>query len=98
MNFVVFFLFSFQGLLLGLLLYLVVLKYLLCGWDGFSRSTYSGARICSEKGKSLIFFASLGFLIVVIIPSWMQFVQDFDIHPLLWYYYLPQHLLSYKIL
>eukprot|EP00258_Populus_trichocarpa_P048704 XP_024464723.1 dolichol kinase EVAN [Populus trichocarpa] len=73
-----------QGLLLGLLLYLVVLKYLLCGWDGFSRSTYSGARICSEKGKSLIFFASLGFLIVVIIPSWMQFVQDFDIHPLLW--------------
>ncbi|KAI9388060.1 hypothetical protein POPTR_009G007900v4 [Populus trichocarpa] len=73
-----------QGLLLGLLLYLVVLKYLLCGWDGFSRSTYSGARICSEKGKSLIFFASLGFLIVVIIPSWMQFVQDFDMHPLLW--------------
>ncbi|KAL3579674.1 hypothetical protein D5086_017509 [Populus alba] len=73
-----------QGLLLGLLLYLVVLKYLLHGWDGFSRSTYSGARICSEKGKSLIFFASLGFLIVVIIPSWMQFVQDFDMHPLLW--------------
>ncbi|KAJ6984118.1 hypothetical protein NC653_022376 [Populus alba x Populus x berolinensis] len=87
-----------QGLLLGLLLYLVVLKYLLHGWDGFSRSTYSGARICSEKGKSLIFFASLGFLIVVIIPSWMQFVQDFDMHPLLWYYYLPQHLLTYKIL
>ncbi|XP_011004786.1 PREDICTED: dolichol kinase isoform X1 [Populus euphratica] len=73
-----------QGLLLGLLLYIVVLKYLLCGWDSFSRSTYFGARICSEKGKSLIFFASLGFLIVVIIPSWMQFVQDFDMHPLLW--------------
>lgn len=73
-----------QGLLLGLLLYLVVLKYLLHGWDGFSRSTYSGARICSEKGKSLIFFASLGFFIVVIIPSWIQFVQDFDMHPLLW--------------
>ncbi|KAJ6895186.1 hypothetical protein NC651_021625 [Populus alba x Populus x berolinensis] len=86
-----------QGLLLGLLLYLVVLKYLLHGWDGFSRSTYSGARICSEKGKSLIFFASLGFLIVVIIPSWIQFVQDFDMHPLLWYYYLPQHLLTFKI-
>uniref|UniRef100_A0A6N2LGM1 dolichol kinase n=1 Tax=Salix viminalis TaxID=40686 RepID=A0A6N2LGM1_SALVM len=73
-----------QGLLLGLLLYAVVLKYLLCGWDGFSSSTYSGARICIEKGKSVIFFASLGFLIFVIIPSWIHFVQDFDMHPLLW--------------
>ncbi|KAJ6691514.1 hypothetical protein OIU79_013525 [Salix purpurea] len=73
-----------QGLLLGLLLYAVVLKYLLRGWDGFSSSTYSGARICIEKGKSVIFFASLGFLIFVIIPSWIHFVQDFDMHPLLW--------------
>ena len=90
--------FPFQGLLLGLLLYAVVLKYLLRGWDGFSSSTYSGARICIEKGKSVIFFASLGFLIFVIIPSWIHFVQDFDTHPLLWYYYSLQHLLSYKVL
>ncbi|CAN6559868.1 unnamed protein product [Malus baccata var. baccata] len=34
--------------------------------------------------RSVIFFSSLGFIMIVIIPSWMRLVQDFHMHPLLW--------------
>lgn len=73
-----------QGVLLGLLLVPLVFKFVL---HVYRRSF---GKSCSERGtdneivKSLIFFSSLGFILLTIVPSWMQFVQDFNQHPLLW--------------
>ena len=76
-----------QGLLLGLLLLPVVFKYVVKVWECSLSRAYCEARTCNEIGRSLIFFASLGIILIVIIPLWMQFVQDFNLHPLLWYYF-----------
>ncbi|XP_030958909.1 dolichol kinase EVAN isoform X1 [Quercus lobata] len=72
-----------QGVLLGLLLFPMVFKFVLRIWECSSSSAHSESRTY-EIGKSLIFFASLGFILIVIIPSWMQFAQDFSVHPFLW--------------
>lgn len=71
-----------QGLLLGLLLFPVIFKYILRFLEHFTSLSYSEASM--EIRRSLIFYASLGIVLIVIIPSWMQFVQDFRMHPLLW--------------
>ncbi|XP_057954105.1 dolichol kinase EVAN isoform X2 [Malania oleifera] len=73
-----------QGLLLGLLLFPVVFKFVLQIWEWLRSSTYSEERTNNEFGKSLIFYATLTFIVFVIIPSWMQFIQDFHVHPYLW--------------
>ncbi|KAM4096476.1 hypothetical protein ACJW30_08G107700 [Castanea mollissima] len=72
-----------QGVLLGLLLFPMVFKFVLRIWECSSISANSESRTY-KIGKSLIFFASLGFILIVVIPSWMQFAQDFSVHPLLW--------------
>nr|XP_028944414.1 LOW QUALITY PROTEIN: dolichol kinase EVAN [Malus domestica] len=73
-----------QGLLLGLLLFPMAFKFVLRMWE-FSLSTArSEVRTNNEIWRSIIFFSSLGFIMIVIIPSWMQLVQDFHMHPLLW--------------
>lgn len=73
-----------QGLLLGLLLFPMAFKFVLRMWE-FSLSTArSEVRTNNEIWRSVIFFSSLGFIMIVIIPSWMQLVQDFHMHPLLW--------------
>lgn len=33
----------------------------------------------------MIFFAVLGFISIVVVPSWMMLVHEFDTHPFLWY-------------
>ncbi|OAY51544.1 dolichol kinase EVAN [Manihot esculenta] len=71
-----------QGVLLGLLLFPIFFKFVLHIWDCFFSTTILAAG--NERGRAFLFFASLGFIMVVIIPSWMQFVQDFQMHPLLW--------------
>ncbi|XP_050214021.1 dolichol kinase EVAN [Mercurialis annua] len=73
-----------QGLLLGLLLFPVIFKFVLHMWECFYCGTNFGAGACSERGKALLFFASLGLIMVLIVPSWMQFVQNFQVHPFLW--------------
>lgn len=73
-----------QGVVLGLLLFPMFFKFVLRIWECSLSSAHSEARTYNEIGRSLIFFASLGFILLVIIPSWMQFVQDFSVHPLLW--------------
>jgi dolichol kinase len=70
---------------LGLLLYPIALKYILQIWEWFINTTYSKQRRYYEIGRSLIFIASLGFALIVIVPLWMQFVQEFDMHPFFWY-------------
>ncbi|KAH1266514.1 Dolichol kinase EVAN [Glycine soja] len=74
-----------QGLVLGLLLYPIALKYILqiCEWS--INTTSAEARRYYEIGRSLIFVASLGIVLIVIVPSWMQFVHKFQMHPFLWY-------------
>ncbi|KAM1803852.1 hypothetical protein ACFX12_029784 [Malus domestica] len=45
---------------------------------------FSECEVRTNNGiwRSVIFFSSLGFIMIVIIPSWMQLVQDFHMHPL----------------
>ncbi|KAL5565764.1 hypothetical protein UlMin_028928 [Ulmus minor] len=73
-----------QGLLLGLLLFPAGFKLVLQLWECYLRKVNLESRTYNEILRSLIFFSSLGFIMIVIIPSWMQFVQDFHMHPLLW--------------
>ncbi|KAG8644639.1 hypothetical protein MANES_11G150502v8 [Manihot esculenta] len=67
-----------QGLLLVLLLFAVVFKFILHKWDCSCNETTSSAATYNERGRAFLFFASLGLIMVFIIPSWMQFVQDFQ--------------------
>ncbi|KAL2981703.1 hypothetical protein AAZX31_13G305000 [Glycine max] len=73
-----------QGLVLGLLLYPIALKYILQIWEWSINTTSAEARRYYEIGKSLMFVASLGIVLIMIVPSWMQFVHEFQMHPFFW--------------
>ncbi|KAJ7947862.1 dolichol kinase EVAN [Quillaja saponaria] len=73
-----------QGLLLGLLLFPVFFKFILQTWKHFMKTDYAKARTYNDIGLSLIFFTSFGLILIVIIPSWMQFVHKFHMHPFIW--------------
>ncbi|KAK8469673.1 hypothetical protein PHAVU_005G131900 [Phaseolus vulgaris] len=73
-----------QGLVLGLLLYPIALKYFLQIWEWSINTSPAGARRYHEIGRTVIFLASLGFVLIVIVPSWMQFVKGFHVHPFFW--------------
>lgn len=38
----------------------------------------------SEVKRSTIFYLCLAFILLSVVPLWMQFVQDFHVHPFLW--------------
>ncbi|KAF8104089.1 hypothetical protein N665_0180s0008 [Sinapis alba] len=73
-----------QGLLLGLLLFPMVFRCVLHLYESSLRKRDAGQRNCSDAAKSILFFVSLIFFMVVAVPSWMQFVHDFHQHPFLW--------------
>ncbi|XP_010253970.1 PREDICTED: dolichol kinase EVAN [Nelumbo nucifera] len=78
-----------QGVLYGLLLFPILYKFILQIWAHFISIDYSEACTADERtskgiGRSLLFYASLAVTLVVIVPTWMQFVQDFHVHPLSW--------------
>ncbi|XP_058223299.1 dolichol kinase EVAN isoform X1 [Rhododendron vialii] len=73
-----------QGMVLGLLLFPIFLKLILPIWECFTTSEYSNGRAYHEIGKSVMFYASLASVLIVIVPLWMQIVQTFHVHPLLW--------------
>ncbi|XP_050373254.1 dolichol kinase EVAN [Argentina anserina] len=73
-----------QGFLLGLLLFPMVFKLLLWIWECSFTTAQSKVRTNNEIWRSVIFFSSLGFIMIVISPAWMQFVQDFHMHPFSW--------------
>ncbi|KAB2050556.1 hypothetical protein ES319_A13G254400v1 [Gossypium barbadense] len=75
-----------QGVLLGLLIFSAVFKFVIHLWEYFWRADNSESRQNKEIRRSLIFFASLGFNMIVVAPSWMMIVLDFDVHPILWFY------------
>ncbi|XP_013677303.1 dolichol kinase EVAN [Brassica napus] len=73
-----------QGLLLGLLLFPMVFRCVLHIYETFLRKRDGGQRNCTDAAKSILFFVSLVFFMVLAVPSWMQFVHDFHQHPFLW--------------
>ncbi|KAJ8751546.1 hypothetical protein K2173_016781 [Erythroxylum novogranatense] len=73
-----------QGLLLGLLILPVAFKSVLHIMRYPVNPSNCGARAYSEGRQSVVFFALLGFITIVVSPSWMQLVEDFDVHPYLW--------------
>ncbi|CAI9104994.1 OLC1v1003811C4 [Oldenlandia corymbosa var. corymbosa] len=70
-----------QGMTLGLLLFPMIFKFIYQIAGCFN---FQDMRPNNEIKKSLIFFGSLVFMLIAVVPSWMQFVQDFHSHPLLW--------------
>uniref|UniRef100_M4F960 dolichol kinase n=1 Tax=Brassica campestris TaxID=3711 RepID=M4F960_BRACM len=72
------------GLLLGLLLFPMVFRCVVHIYETFLRKRDGGQRNCSDAAKSILFFVSLVFFMVLAVPSWMQFVHDFHQHPFLW--------------
>ncbi|KAM7502161.1 hypothetical protein LguiB_001065 [Lonicera macranthoides] len=73
-----------QGVLLGLVLFPMFFKVVLRSWERFTSSTHSEVASDLEIKRSIMFYASLAFILTVFVPSWMQFVQDFPAHPILW--------------
>lgn len=73
-----------QGMLLGLILFPLFFKHVLRIWEHFTNLSYFEVRLDHDRGRSALFYASLAFILIVIVPSWIQLVQDFPAHPLLW--------------
>ncbi|KAI3867176.1 hypothetical protein MKW92_000070 [Papaver armeniacum] len=78
-----------QGFLISLLVFPVFYGFFLriyhqlSGW--ISPQTHAAGETDSKViESSLLFYASLMVTLVVIAPAWMQFVQGFHCHPLLW--------------
>lgn len=73
-----------QGYLLGLLLFPLLFKFTVQIINRFTSSSSYNARIWNENGRSVLFFTLLAVCSAAIIPLWVQFVHDFEVHPLLW--------------
>ncbi|XWS29011.1 hypothetical protein CRYUN_Cryun25bG0120100 [Craigia yunnanensis] len=73
-----------QGVLLGLLIFSAGFKFVIHLWEYFWGADNSKSGQNKEIRRSLIFFTSLGFIMIAIAPSWMMIVLDFDVHPVLW--------------
>ena len=80
---------------MGLLLFPMVFRCVVHIYETFLRKRDGGQRNCSDAAKSILFFVSLVFFMVLAVPSWMQFVHDFHQHPFLWYFNLCSQLLIY---
>ncbi|XP_047973568.1 dolichol kinase EVAN-like [Salvia hispanica] len=73
-----------QGMIFGLLLFPVFYKYVLRMVEYCVSSENTTDLGNHEKRRSLVFYALLTFVLVAVVPSWMQFVHAFHMHPLLW--------------
>jgi dolichol kinase len=73
-----------QGLVLGLVLFPIFFKFVVRNWEFPTSSTKPKAALNIKIKRSILFYASLVFLLTIIVPSWMQFVQHFPAHPILW--------------
>ncbi|KAI5666360.1 hypothetical protein M9H77_16213 [Catharanthus roseus] len=73
-----------QGMTLGLLLLPTFLKFIFQFIGFFYFLDISKERANHEIRISTIFYASLVFMLIVVVPWWMQLVQDFHMHPFVW--------------
>ncbi|XP_043703610.1 dolichol kinase EVAN-like isoform X2 [Telopea speciosissima] len=79
-----------QGMLVGLVVFPMFYKFVLRIWARLTGMVNSVACASEERTsqgieRSFIFYASLAVTLIVIVPAWIQYVQDFLVHPLLWY-------------
>nr|GMD69479.1 dolichol kinase EVAN [Ipomoea batatas] len=73
-----------QGMTIGLLLLPMLFKSILRLLEHLRVLSYSGDTADNRIQRSFLFYTSLAFVLVGIVPSWMQVVQDFGMHPFLW--------------
>ncbi|KAJ8551906.1 hypothetical protein K7X08_028349 [Anisodus acutangulus] len=73
-----------QGVIIGFLLFPLLFKYVLQLWEWFNNSRSSRDGSEDHMKRSFLFYASLACVLVMAIPLWMQFVQDFQRQPYLW--------------
>ncbi|OVA06975.1 hypothetical protein BVC80_1731g52 [Macleaya cordata] len=77
-----------QGVLIGLLIFPIFYKFILRICHHLASLVNQAHAVEEMKSKvierSLVFYASLMVTLIAIAPAWMQFVQDFHLHPLLW--------------
>ncbi|KZV54771.1 dolichol kinase-like [Dorcoceras hygrometricum] len=73
-----------QGMLFGLLLLPVFYKYVIQMWEYCASFWSNGALENHLIIRSAVFYVLHTTTLVVVVPSWIQFVHDFRIHPLLW--------------
>lgn len=78
-------------MILGLLLFPSFLNFIFQFTRFLKFLDVSRARTNHEIRISTIFYAALLLMLIVIVPSWMQLVQDFRVHPFLWYYQLKSY-------
>ncbi|MFX6572030.1 hypothetical protein ABTG52_03395, partial [Acinetobacter baumannii] len=73
-----------QGMIFGLLLFPVFYKYVLGMSEYFFSLGNNRVMQNQEMRRSFVFYASLTVMLVMVVPSWMQLVHSFYVHPLLW--------------
>ncbi|XP_076946458.1 dolichol kinase EVAN-like [Bidens hawaiensis] len=73
-----------QGMLLGLLLSPILFKFILKKLNLYMVPPNSEVGGHHEYKRAVIFYGFLAFILLAIVPLWMQFVQDFPVHPFLW--------------
>ncbi|XP_039118202.1 dolichol kinase EVAN-like isoform X1 [Dioscorea cayenensis subsp. rotundata] len=78
-----------QGMLLGILLFPSFYKSVLYVGCLLTSSNKSGAQLGRGWAyvgisRSMVFYFSLIAMLILIVPAWMMFAEDFHIHPLQW--------------
>ncbi|CAM8938900.1 unnamed protein product [Rhodiola kirilowii] len=72
-----------QGTLFGLLIFPNLFKAIIQIW-GHMSSFHSLDSRRYEIWRTFILYVLLSFIVIAIMPMWMQFVQEFSLHPILW--------------
>ncbi|CAM8897980.1 unnamed protein product [Rhodiola kirilowii] len=72
-----------QGTLFGLLIFPILFKSIIQIWGHMSSFHNLDSRRY-EIWRTFIFYVLLSFIVIAIMPMWMQFVQEFSLHPILW--------------
>ncbi|XAR60004.1 Dolichol kinase [Bertholletia excelsa] len=73
-----------QGIVLGLLIFPVFFKFIIQIWERFTSPASSVESRNHHIRCSVIFYASLAFILIAITPTWIQLVGDFHLNPILW--------------
>ncbi|KAK9144401.1 hypothetical protein Sjap_004304 [Stephania japonica] len=72
-----------QGLLIALIVFPLIYKFILKICSRLTHSINQEARPNGEE-TSIVFYVTLAVILILLVPLWMEFVQDFQMHPFLW--------------
>ncbi|CAH9072865.1 unnamed protein product [Cuscuta europaea] len=73
-----------QGMTIGLLVLPIFSKSILQVLEHLTFFPYPGVRADSGTRRSFVFYVSSAIFLVGVVPSWMEVVQNFQMHPFLW--------------